>query len=176
MKKWSGPVWSGLVWSSTTDLNTQKLLSYLSSSYLSSSYLSSSYLSSSYLSSSKSHCLQRRWQNCRILSLFQHSSLSRLKSKAVALLLGRGALKDLRDREGMAPIHLAVKAFDEEEARTLASVSSLIDFGADIDAVDKSGLTALHWAIYNRKTETAGFQILIYCHICHICVYSPPDG
>ena len=100
---------------------------------------------------------RRARQNCRLLSCLNIPHLvTRLKSKAVAHLLGRGALKDLRDREGMAPIHLAVKAFDEEETCTLAAVSSLLDFGADIDAVDKSGLTALHWAIYTRKTKTSG--------------------
>ena len=74
-------------------------------------------------------------------------------------MLGRGATKDLRDRDGMAPIHLAVKAFDEDETRTLATVSSLIDLGADIDAVDKIGYTALHWAIYTQKTKTSGLQV-----------------
>ena len=72
------------------------------------------------------------------------------------LLLRRGANKELRDRDGMAALHLAVKAFDDEESRTLASVSSLIDFGTNIDAADTSGLTALHWAIYSQKIKTSG--------------------
>ena len=80
-------------------------------------------------------------------------------------------MKDLQDRDGMAPIHLAVKAFDEEETRTMASVSSLVDFGADIDSVDKSGYTALHWAIYSQKTKTSGLQILIGSHFPCVQVF-----
>ena len=64
----------------------------------------------------------------------------------------------MRDRDGMTALHLAVKASDEEETGTLASVSSLIDFGINIDAADKSGFTALHWAIYSQKTKTSGSQ------------------
>ena len=87
--------------------------------------------------------------------------LSRLKSKSVALLLGRGGSKDLPDKDGLAPIHLAVKAFDEGEKRSLATVRSLLDFGADINSVDENGYTALHWAFYSHKTETAGSHILV---------------
>ena len=86
------------------------------------------------------------------------STVSRLKHKSIALLLHRGADKELRDRDGMTALHLAVKASDEEETGTLASVSSLIDFGINIDAADKSGFTALHWAIYSEKTKTSGSQ------------------
>ena len=85
-------------------------------------------------------------------------TVSRLKHKSIALLLHRGAEKELRDRDGMTALHLAVKASDEEETGTLASVSSLIDFGINIDAADKSGFTALHWAIYSQKTKTSGSQ------------------
>ena len=98
------------------------------------------------------------------------SSLSRLKSKSVALLLVRGASKDLPDREGLAPIHLAVKAFDEEEKRSLASVRSLLDFGANINSVDENGYTALHWAFYSHKTETAGSHILVVTRVAEVGV------
>ena len=89
----------------------------------------------------------------------------------MSLLLRRGALKDLQDRDGMAPIHLAVKAFDEEETLTMASVSSLIDFGADINSVDKTGYTALHWAIYSQKTKTSGLHKLVGSHFPCVQVF-----
>ena len=56
----------------------------------------------------------------------------------------------------MSPLHLVVKAFDEEEKRSLATVRSLLDFGANINSVDENGYTTLHWAFYSHKTDTAG--------------------
>ena len=81
---------------------------------------------------------------------------NRLKSKAVAVLLLRGANKDLKDKDGLTPLQLAVKAFEEKETRTLACLHSLLEFRVNVNSTDNDGFTALHWAIYNQKTKSAG--------------------
>ena len=69
----------------------------------------------------------------------------------------------------MSPLHLVVKAFDEEEKRSLATVRSLLDFGANVNSVDENGHTPLHWAFYFHKTDTAGFHILVVT--CLLCAF-----
>lgn len=72
----------------------------------------------------------------------------------VAMLLDHGADVHVRNRRGAAPLHYAA---DGNPASTrwnpsaqVATMTLLIQAGADPDATDKSGVSALHRAVRNR--------------------------
>ena len=44
---------------------------------------------------------------------------------------------------------------DAAEARNRALIRTLLDAGADVNAAQVDGMTALHWAVYNDEAETA---------------------
>jgi ankyrin repeat protein len=61
------------------------------------------------------------------------------------LLLSRGARVDIRDEQGLTPLLSAAPA----------STKPLADKGADLAAQDKSGNSALHWAVYRKSYDLA---------------------
>jgi ankyrin repeat protein len=56
-----------------------------------------------------------------------------------------------RDRAGRTPLHYA--AIDRRSADRSAEVRSLLEQGADVDAVDEEGMTALHFAAMRKDTD-----------------------
>jgi ankyrin repeat protein len=48
---------------------------------------------------------------------------------------------------------------DAAEQRNRALVRSLLSAGADVNAAQVDGMTALHWAVYNDDTDTAGLLV-----------------
>src|SRR5262245_1321143 len=48
---------------------------------------------------------------------------------------------------------------DAAEARNRALVRSLLDAGADPNAAQVDGMTALHWSVYNDDAETAALLV-----------------
>ena len=48
---------------------------------------------------------------------------------------------------------------DAAEAGDMAAVRSLLDSGADVNAAQRNGSTALHWAIYRDDAETVDLLI-----------------
>ncbi|KAK3299526.1 ankyrin repeat-containing domain protein, partial [Chaetomium fimeti] len=75
-----------------------------------------------------------------------HWAAAKGRSRAVRLLLSRGALSDIgmRDQDGLTPLHTA--AYNSNAA----AVQTLLDLGADPDATDEYGRQPLHWAVIGR--------------------------
>ena len=48
---------------------------------------------------------------------------------------------------------------DAAEQRNMALVRTLLDAGADVNAVQADGMTALHWAVYHDDTVTAALLV-----------------
>ena len=48
---------------------------------------------------------------------------------------------------------------DAAEARNRALIGTLLDAGADVNAAQADGMTALHWAVYNDDADTAGLLV-----------------
>src|SRR3989454_6709464 len=48
---------------------------------------------------------------------------------------------------------------DAAEQRNSALIRTLLDAGADVNAAQVDGMTALHWAVYNDDTDTAGLLV-----------------
>src|SRR2546422_11714857 len=48
---------------------------------------------------------------------------------------------------------------DAAEQRNRALVRTLLSAGADVNAAQVDGMTALHWAVYNDDTDTAGLLV-----------------
>jgi ankyrin repeat protein len=48
---------------------------------------------------------------------------------------------------------------DAAEQRNRALIRTLLDAGADVNAAQVDGMTALHWAVYNDDAETAGLLV-----------------
>lgn len=74
-------------------------------------------------------------------------------ARVAALLVDRGAAVDASNRDGVTPLHQAVRA------RNLAVVEVLLDRGANPNAADKRGSTPLHRASSNSgASNTAGID------------------
>jgi ankyrin repeat protein len=48
---------------------------------------------------------------------------------------------------------------DAAEQRDRALIRTLLDAGADVNAAQADGMTALHWAVYNDDADTAGLLV-----------------
>src|SRR2546425_3482716 len=48
---------------------------------------------------------------------------------------------------------------DAAEQRNRALIRTLLSAGADVNAAQVDGMTALHWAVYNDDTDTAGLLV-----------------
>jgi uncharacterized protein len=81
-----------------------------------------------------------------------HDPESRVQPAVVRLLIRRGANVNEIDKNGVTPLHRAVRS------RSPAAVKVLLESGADPNAVDrKSGFSPLHRAVTNTGApETAG--------------------
>jgi Ankyrin repeats (many copies)/Ankyrin repeat len=83
-----------------------------------------------------------------------HVAATAYQVELVHKLLGMGADVRARDRRGAEPIHAAAVGQPGTSrwnpAAQAATIACLIEAGADPDAVDKSGVTALHRAVRTR--------------------------
>ena len=70
----------------------------------------------------------------------------------ISFVVGAGADPNARDRSGVAPLHRAVRT------RSTGAVSALIDNGADVLLMNKSGSTALHLAVQNTGKSNSGSE------------------
>ena len=77
-----------------------------------------------------------------------------VKRQSAHLLLDKGANPNLRNRDGTAPLHIAVA-----EAH-LEAVRLLVHFGAELDLRDLDGLSALQLAMQCRKIPSTDPQLL----------------
>jgi hypothetical protein len=72
-------------------------------------------------------------------------------------LVARGATVRARNRMGAEPLHYAADGGPGSDAIGQREVISyLVDAGADPDATDKNGVTALHRAVRNRSSVAVG--------------------
>lgn len=77
-----------------------------------------------------------------------HILAKRHDTSWMAVMLGRGAQVDIRDREGRTPLMTAASLSDPEVARLL------IDHHASVDAADNQGDTPLIVAVQHRDLPT----------------------
>ncbi len=78
-------------------------------------------------------------------------STYRLAENAFGWALENGIDPNLADTEGISPLMIAAMRPQDH----LESIRQLIEAGADIDAVDASGRTALIYAVHSREYENA---------------------
>ena len=88
-----------------------------------------------------------------------HQAAASLKGQSLELLARRGGDGSVKEVDGMTPLHLAVRADDGEEGKSIRCVQTLLDSGALIDAADSTGYTALHWALYGHKSRTSNLLV-----------------
>lgn len=87
-----------------------------------------------------------------------HVAVLRFRREATERLIEGGAAVNARNKRAMTPLHIAATAGpDEKEVdRLLAGVAEvLLTHGADVNAVDVSGATALKYALEHERKETA---------------------
>ena len=70
-------------------------------------------------------------------------------AKTARLLIGAGALVNIRDENGMTPLHYAVRNGYAECAEVLLKA------GADANATNRAGQTPLAMALQSQQTNTA---------------------
>jgi hypothetical protein len=85
-----------------------------------------------------------------------HVAAAAYRSDVVRELLARGAVADARNRRGATPLHYAADGGPHlatwNPPAQAATVSCLIEAGADPNALDKSGVAPLHRAVRSRCT------------------------
>jgi hypothetical protein len=82
-----------------------------------------------------------------------HLAAAAFQQPAVALLIDRGAVCRARNRRGAEPLHYAADANRWLPAAQRATIECLLAAGADVNAVDKSGVAPLHRAVRTRSSE-----------------------
>jgi ankyrin repeat protein len=70
--------------------------------------------------------------------------------EVIVYLIGAGAVPDVMDKSGVAPLHRAVRS------RCSEAVSALIAHGADPRLMNKSGSSPLHLAVQNTGKSNSG--------------------
>ncbi|MFP3014819.1 MAG: ankyrin repeat domain-containing protein [Wolbachia sp.] len=76
-----------------------------------------------------------------------------VKVKEIDDLINGGVNVNVRDQNGMTPLHYAAKKHNEDIA------NALIKVGADVNAKDQDGRTPLHWAAIERNEGVANALI-----------------
>ncbi|CAB0030041.1 unnamed protein product [Trichogramma brassicae] len=85
-----------------------------------------------------------------------HRAVSLNHDKVAELLLRKGANPNLADEDGQTPLHLICKrSHDDDFAKKFFEITDGNNQPVDIDAVENSGLTPLHWAMYNKHKNLA---------------------
>jgi len=78
-----------------------------------------------------------------------HIAVRNMDKEGVAFLLEKGALVDVKDGGGRTPLHISSGAYAPKQKRDPNIVSILVSNGADVNATDNNGLTAMHYAVKN---------------------------
>ena len=80
-----------------------------------------------------------------------HVAAAAFRRPVAELLIGHGADVRARNRRGAEPLHYAADANHPDPAAQAATIEYLTSVGADPDAVDGSGVAALHRAVRTRS-------------------------
>lgn len=98
---------------------------------------------------------QKKVNNTKVLTEYYKSPLLRASeignTEIIKLLLSRGANVNARNIIGRTPL---IEAYPYKEA-----IEALLDYGADIDAQDRKGWTALMHAIWDRNYESVRLML-----------------
>ena len=84
-----------------------------------------------------------------------HISLELNIPEVVEYLLAQGADVELRTKDGNTPIILAAKYFN------MWNIQALLDHGADVNAKNNSGLTALHYSCMSINRSKLAIDLLV---------------
>jgi len=80
-----------------------------------------------------------------------HMAAAAFRQPVAALLIARGADCRAKNRRGAEPQHYAADANRQEAIAQAETIAFLISVGADPDALDRSGVAALHRAVRTRS-------------------------
>jgi len=78
---------------------------------------------------------------------------------AIRALLKNGANPNYQDRDGDTPLHLCLSSLPHSDAKRVAAIIALQQFGADIEIPNSSGKTPLHCAVLINNTPSV--QVLL---------------
>ncbi|CAB0030574.1 unnamed protein product [Trichogramma brassicae] len=95
------------------------------------------------------NCLTRKWRNTTLnLALYCD------RTKVAELVLSRGADLTLANGEGLTPLHMIAKRIDcADFVETFFKTCEEKKLKLPIDAKDKTGDTALHWAMRTKSNK-----------------------
>jgi len=86
-----------------------------------------------------------------------HAAMLRYRSNAAARLIELGASVNARNREGRTPLHIACMAgpgAKEVDHLLAVAAETLLTHGANVDAIDNRGATALSYSRERHRAET----------------------